>query len=93
MALSDYPFVGLGEALERHHAARKIYDAHRRSTVKRVTPAGNSQHDDPGLRAKPPEWMDPLPMLLLQPVVQYYANVGARTGHALVFGFRAKIEF
>ena len=37
--------------------------------------------------------LDLLPMLLLQPVVQYYANVGARTGHALVFGFRAKIEF
>jgi porin len=34
--------------------------------------------------------LDPLPMLLLQPVVQYYANVGARTGHAVVFGFRTK---
>ncbi|HZW94127.1 MAG TPA: carbohydrate porin [Candidatus Eremiobacteraceae bacterium] len=37
--------------------------------------------------------LDPLPMLLLQPVVQYYANAGARTGHALAFGFRTKIEF
>jgi porin len=37
--------------------------------------------------------LDPLPMLLLQPVIQYYANAGARTGHALVFGFRTKIEF
>jgi carbohydrate-selective porin OprB len=37
--------------------------------------------------------LDPLPMLLLQPVVQYYANVGARTGRALVFGFRTKVEF
>ena len=36
---------------------------------------------------------DPLPMLLLQPVIQYYSNVGARTGHALVFGFRTKVEF
>lgn len=36
---------------------------------------------------------DPLPMLLLQPVIQYYANVGARTGHAVVFGFRTKVEF
>jgi carbohydrate-selective porin OprB len=37
--------------------------------------------------------IDPLPMLLLQPVIQYYDNVGARTGHAVVFGFRTKIEF
>ncbi len=37
--------------------------------------------------------LDPLPMLLLQPVVQYYANVGARTGRAVVFGFRTKVEF
>ncbi|MGO8793805.1 MAG: carbohydrate porin [Candidatus Sulfotelmatobacter sp.] len=37
--------------------------------------------------------VDPLPMLLLQPVIQYYDNVGARTGHAVVFGFRTKIEF
>jgi len=37
--------------------------------------------------------LDPLPMLLLQPVIQYYANVNARTGHAVVFGFRAKVEF
>jgi carbohydrate-selective porin OprB len=37
--------------------------------------------------------LDPLPMLLLQPVVQYYTNVGARTGHATVLGFRTKVEF
>jgi carbohydrate-selective porin OprB len=37
--------------------------------------------------------LDPLPMLLLQPVVQYYENVGARPGHAVVFGFRTKVEF
>jgi porin len=37
--------------------------------------------------------LDPLPMLLLQPVVQYYANVGGRTQRALVFGFRTKVEF
>jgi porin len=37
--------------------------------------------------------LDPLPMLLLQPVIQYYANVGARTGHAVVFGFRTKVDF
>jgi porin len=37
--------------------------------------------------------LDPLHMLLLQPVIQYYANVGARTGHAVVLGFRTKVEF
>jgi hypothetical protein len=33
------------------------------------------------------------PMLLLQPVIQYYANVGGGTGRAVVFGFRTKVEF
>jgi carbohydrate-selective porin OprB len=37
--------------------------------------------------------LDPLPMLLLQPVVQYYANVGGRSQQAVVFGFRVKVEF
>ena len=37
--------------------------------------------------------LDPLPMLLLQPVVQYYANVGGGTQRAVVFGFRTKVEF
>jgi carbohydrate-selective porin OprB len=37
--------------------------------------------------------LDPLPMFLLQPVIQYYENVGAKTGRAVVFGFRAKVEF
>jgi len=37
--------------------------------------------------------LDPLPMLLVQPVIQYYVNVGARTGHALVLGFRTKVDF
>jgi porin len=36
--------------------------------------------------------LDPLPMLLLQPVIQYYTNVGGRTQRALVFGFRTKVE-
>jgi porin len=30
--------------------------------------------------------------MLFQPVVQYYANPGGRTGHAMVLGFRVKIE-
>jgi len=33
------------------------------------------------------------PMLILQPVVQYYANVGGRSHRALVVGFRTKVEF
>ena len=37
--------------------------------------------------------LDVLPMLLLQPVVQYYANVGGGAQRAVVFGFRTKIEF
>jgi porin len=37
--------------------------------------------------------LDVLPMLLLQPVVQYYANVGGGVQHAVVFGFRTKVEF
>jgi porin len=34
-----------------------------------------------------------LPMMFVQPVVQTYANNGGRTGHAVVIGFRTKIEF
>jgi porin len=37
--------------------------------------------------------LDVLPMLLLQPVVQYYANVAGGAQHAVVFGFRTKVEF
>jgi hypothetical protein len=37
--------------------------------------------------------LDPLPMLLLQPVIQYYANVGGGMQRAVVFGFRTKVEF
>jgi porin len=37
--------------------------------------------------------LDPLPMLLVQPVIQYYANVGGRVQRAVVFGFRTKVEF
>ena len=37
--------------------------------------------------------LDVLPMLLLQPVVQYYANVGGGVQRAVVFGFRTKVEF
>jgi porin len=37
--------------------------------------------------------LDPAPMLLVQPVVQYYANVGGGPNHAVVFGFRTKVEF
>jgi carbohydrate-selective porin OprB len=37
--------------------------------------------------------LDVLPMVLLQPVVQYYANVGGGAERAAVFGFRTKVEF
>jgi carbohydrate-selective porin OprB len=34
-----------------------------------------------------------LPMLVLQPVIQYYSNAGGGAGSAIVFGFRTKFEF
>jgi porin len=37
--------------------------------------------------------LDAVPMLLVQPVVQYYANAGGGPNHAVVFGFRTKVEF
>ena len=37
--------------------------------------------------------LDVLPMLLLQPVIQYYANVGGGAQRAVIFGFRTKVEF
>jgi carbohydrate-selective porin OprB len=37
--------------------------------------------------------LDVLPMLLLQPVIQYYANVGGGAQRAVVFGFRTKVDF
>jgi carbohydrate-selective porin OprB len=33
------------------------------------------------------------PMLLLQPVLQYYSNVGGGAQRAVIFGFRTKVEF
>jgi uncharacterized membrane protein YoaK (UPF0700 family)/carbohydrate-selective porin OprB len=37
--------------------------------------------------------LDVAQMLLLQPVIQYYANVRGSTNRAVVFGFRTKVEF
>jgi carbohydrate-selective porin OprB len=37
--------------------------------------------------------LDVAPMLLLQPVVQYYTSVGGGPQRAVVFGFRTKVEF
>jgi porin len=37
--------------------------------------------------------LDVAPMILVQPVVQYYANVGGGSESAVVVGFRAKVEF
>jgi len=36
---------------------------------------------------------DVLPMMLIQPVVQYYDHVGGGTHRAIVFGFRTKVDF
>jgi carbohydrate-selective porin OprB len=33
------------------------------------------------------------PKMLIQPVVQYYANVGGDVQRAVVFGFRTTVEF
>src|SRR5258705_7309544 len=60
----------------------------------------SSQFPPPGLRSSNTEQgvefntlLDPLPMLLLQPVIQYYANVGGRPNRAVGFGCRIKVEF
>jgi hypothetical protein len=37
--------------------------------------------------------LDVAPMFLLQPMIQYYANVGGGVQRAVVFGFRTKVEF
>ena len=37
--------------------------------------------------------LDVAQMLLVQPVIQYYANVGGGMNHAVVLGFRTKVEF
>jgi carbohydrate-selective porin OprB len=36
--------------------------------------------------------LDVAPMVLVQPVIQYYENAGGRTHRAVVFGFRVKVE-
>jgi porin len=37
--------------------------------------------------------LDIAPMILFQPVIQYYANVGGGSESAVVVGFRTKVEF
>jgi len=37
--------------------------------------------------------VDVLPMILLQPVIQYYTNPSGGTGRDIVIGFRAKVDF
>jgi carbohydrate-selective porin OprB len=37
--------------------------------------------------------LDVLPMVLLQPVIQRFVNDGGRSQHAVVIGFRTKVEF
>jgi porin len=36
--------------------------------------------------------LDVAPMILLQPVIQYYGNAGGGTRHAVVLGFRIKVD-
>jgi carbohydrate-selective porin OprB len=36
--------------------------------------------------------LDPFPMVLVQPVIQYYVNVGGGINHAVVIGFRVKLD-
>lgn len=52
-----------------------------------------SMFDINGLLEDTNTLLDRLPMLPLQPVIQYYANVGGGTQRAVVFGFRTKVEF
>src|ERR1700683_1392602 len=55
----------------------------------RFLPVGSHRwHDERGAEFN--TLMAPLPMLLVQPVVQYYANVGGGIHRAVVFGFRVK---
>jgi carbohydrate-selective porin OprB len=37
--------------------------------------------------------VDVVPMIILQPVIQYYANPSGGTGRDIVIGFRAKVDF
>jgi porin len=37
--------------------------------------------------------LDPAQWLLVQPVIQYFANAGGGTQHAVVLGFRTKVDF
>jgi len=37
--------------------------------------------------------LDVAPAIMIQPVVQYYANVGGGSESAVVLGFRTKVEF
>jgi carbohydrate-selective porin OprB len=37
--------------------------------------------------------VDVMPMMYLQPVIQYFADPGGSRGRSVVFGFRTKIEF
>jgi porin len=60
----------------------------------------SAQFLPPGLHDFKPEHavefnalLDVAPMLLMQPVIQYFANVGGGTQHAVVLGFRTKVDF
>jgi carbohydrate-selective porin OprB len=56
-----------------------------------LTPGAPPFHAEQGVEFN--ALLDVAPMVLLQPVVQYYANPSGGTGHDVVVGFRAKVDF
>jgi porin len=73
---------------------------HNTMTVGYVRNALSQQFVPPGSPRFKPEHgfelntlVDVVPMILLQPVIQYYANPGGGIGRDVVLGFRAKVDF
>ena len=63
----------------------------RNSLSSQFLPPGKPSRPEQGVEVN--ALLDPVPMLLLQPVIQYYANAGGGTHREVVFGFRTKVEF
>jgi hypothetical protein len=73
---------------------------HNTMSVGYVRNSLSQQFHQPGMPPFKPEngfefntLLDIAPMLLVQPVIQYYGNVGGGSQRAVVFGFRTKVEF
>jgi carbohydrate-selective porin OprB len=75
--------------LRIHHTMSLGYVQNRLSSLF-VPPGGPAWRPEQALEFN--SLLDIAPMLLLQPVVQYYANVGGGTQRAVVLGFRIKVE-